>query len=138
MSLDAFLAAFLDNAPTLLASLVAVLFMTGIAALLGFRQRARIDQAELARLAAAERLSIESAVISADATRALARLTGGKLLIVRVMGADVSARVAPAGAASIRRRDGGVVVAFADPGFPPLQMDLEELPTWLAEFGETR
>jgi hypothetical protein len=138
MSVEAVLAPWLEKAPTLLASILAVLFMAGIAALLGFRKMARLDEAELERLAAAEHLPVEGAVIASDGRSALARLEGGKLLIARVMGADISARVVPAAAARVRRRNGRISVAFADTGFPPLHIKLQEPPSWLAELGEVR
>lgn len=127
-----------EKAPTLLGSLLAVLFMAGLAALLGLRRTARIDEAELARLAGAEQVRIDTAVIAGDGKSAVARLDGGRFLVARVMGADISARVVPAGMARVRRRDGRLIVAFADPGFPPLNMKLQEPPSWLAELVEAR
>ena len=131
--IDAYLQEWIDQAPILAGSIIAVLFMAGVAALLGFRQTARIDEAELQRLASAEGAALEGAVIAENGKSALARLTGGKLLIARVMGADVSARVAPESAARIRSRNGKLSVAFADSGFPPLNLALKETPPWLAQ-----
>lgn len=121
-------------------SIIAVLFMAGFAALLGFRQRARIDDAQLQRLAAAESASVERASIKADGKSAVARLSGDKLMVARVMGADVSARVAPLALARFRFRNGKFSVAFADTGFPPLELSLDETPPWLAQLaaGETK
>lgn len=133
-----YLQIWIDKAPVLAASIAAVLFMAGVAAVLGFRQTARIDESELQRLAAAEGAHIADAVIASDGKSALAQLEGGKLMVVRVMGADISARVAPAALARLRRRDGSLSIAFADAGFPPLNMKLEEPPSWLAELGEAR
>lgn len=132
------LAVWIEKAPVLLASILAVLFMAGFAAVLGFRQRARIDDAVLSKLAAAEHARVEGALIAADAKSALARLDGGKLLVARVMGADVSARIVPAASARVRQRNGKLSVAFADTGFPPLHMKVQEPPSWLAELGEAR
>jgi hypothetical protein len=131
--IDAYLQEWIDQAPILAGSIIAVLFMAGVAAVLGFRQTARIDDAELQRLASAEGAVIEGAVIAENAKSALARLAGGKLMIARAMGADVSARIMPASAASIRSRNGKLSVAFADTGFPPLHLRLTETPPWLAE-----
>jgi len=136
--IEAFLQKWIDQAPVLAGSIAAVLFMAGFAALLGFRKTARLDEAELAKLAAAERLSLTDALIAPNGKSALARLDGGKLMIARVMGADVSARIVPASSARVRRRDGKLSVAFADTGFPPLNMKLNEPPSWLAELGEAR
>lgn len=129
--IETYLAQWIEEAPALVGSVVAVLFMVGVAALLGFRQTARIDDAGLQRLAAAEGTRVESAVIAKNAKSALARLDGGKLMLARVMGADISARVLPASAARIRSRNGKVSVTFADTGFPPLEFD--ETPPWLAQ-----
>ncbi len=131
--IEAYLREWIDQAPVLAGSIVAVLFMAGVAALLGFRQTARIDDAELQRLAAAEGAAIEGAVIARNAKSALARLAGGKLMIARAMGADVSARVMPLASARIRSRNGKLSIAFADTGFPPLNLQVTETPPWLAE-----
>jgi hypothetical protein len=131
--IDAYLQEWIEQAPILAGSIIAVLFMAGIAALLGFRQTARIDDAELRRLAAAEGAAIERAVVAENAKSALARLAGGRLMIARAMGADVSVRIMPASAARVRSRNGKLTVAFADTGYPPLHMQLRETPPWLAE-----
>ena len=133
-----YLQVWIDKAPVLAGSIAAVLFMAGFAAVLGFRQTARLDEAELERLAAAGGSRLEASVIAADRKAALARLEGGRLMIVRVMGADISARVAPAASARLSSREGRLSVAFADTGFPPLQMKLDQRPAWLAELGEAR
>ena len=131
--MEEYLRQWLDEAPVLAGSILAVLFMAGVAAALGFRQSARIDDAELQRLAAAEGTLIEGAVIADNAKTALAQLSDGKLMIVRVMGADVSSRVVPASAARVRSRNGMLSVAFADSGFPPLNLALKETPPWLVQ-----
>ena len=136
--MESYLAVWLEKAPVLLGSILAVLFMAGFAALLGFRQRTRIDEAQLQRLAAAEHLRLEGALIAADAKTDLARGEGGKLLIARVMGADVSTRIVPAASVRVWRRNGKLSVAFADTGFPPLHMKVQEPPSWLAELGGAR
>jgi hypothetical protein len=117
--------------PELAGSVIAVTLMVAVAAILGFRRSARIDNAALARLAAAEGASVEAAVISGNGRDALARLSGGKLLIARVMGNDISARVAPAGAVKLRIARGKLSATFADLGFPPLNMRLQDTPAWL-------
>ncbi len=117
--------------PELAGSVIAVTLMVAVAAILGFRRSARIDNAALARLAAAEGASVEAAVISGNGRDALARLSGGKLLIARVMGNDISARVAPAGAVKLRIARGKLSATFADLGFPPLNMRRQDTPDWL-------
>lgn len=131
-----FLQQWVEEAPALIGSIIAVSFMVGVAALLGFRQTARIDDAELQRLAATEGQRIDAALIAPDAKSALARLDNGKLMVVRVMGADISARITPAAGARVRIANGKLSVAFADTGFPPLHMKLQHTPPWIAELGE--
>jgi hypothetical protein len=112
-----------------------VLLMIGIAGALGFRNTARLDEAELARLAAAEGARIEAAAIDAKGRNAIARLEGGKLLIAKVMADGVSVRVLPPGQAKIRTGRGKLSVTFGDPGYPSLNMRLESPPAWLVELG---
>lgn len=131
--MQAYLQEWIDQAPVLAGSIVAVLFMAGVAALLGFRDTARIDDAKLQSLAATEGAAVENSAIATNKKSALARLSGGKLMIARVMGADVSARVVPAAAARFRSRNGKLSVAFADTGFPPLNFQIDETPRWLAQ-----
>ncbi len=132
MSFAAYLQLWVEEAPVLAASILAVLFMAGIAAALGFRSSARLDETELQRLAAAEGASLDRFVLAADGKSALARLDDGRLLIARVMGADIGARALPASAARFRFRNGRFNVAFADTGFPPLDLAIDETPPWLA------
>lgn len=134
------LAFWAGKAPTLLASLAAVLIMIGFAAALGFRKQAQLDDAELARLAATESASVEGAVVAPNGRTAFARLSGGKLMVVRVMGNDVSSRIAPAGTVRVRLDRGKLSATFADVGYPPLHMRVAEPPPWLAALaaGETR
>lgn len=114
------------------ASAGVVLFMVGVAFTLGFRARSALDEASLASLAASENDAVEASVIAPDKRAAFARLRSGKLMIARVMGADVSARVAPAQSARVRLRTGRLSVAFADVGYPPLHMKLSDAPAWVA------
>jgi hypothetical protein len=119
-------------------SVVVVLVMIGIAAALGFRTTATLDDAALRQLAANDGASLEAAAIAPNARAAFARLSGGKLMIARVMGNDVSARIVPASAARVRYRGGKLSVTFGDLGYPPLHMQLESAPPWLAALaGET-
>lgn len=139
MDVEAYLAQWVAEAPVLAGSAAVVLFMIGVAAVLGFRNTAKLDDAELARLAAAEGASIEGALIAPDARQALARLSGGKIMVARVMGNDISARVAPAAALRVICRNGKLSARFADLGFPPLNMKLQAPPPWLAELaGESK
>jgi len=131
--MESYLAQWVAEAPVLAGSAAVVLLMVGIAALLGFRNEARLDDEALANLAAAEGARIEDAVIAPNGRHALARLSGGKLMVARVMGNDISARVAPVSGVQVRMTKGKLSARFADLGFPPLEMPLQAPPPWLAE-----
>ena len=131
MSIESYLAEWLKAGPELLASVIAVSLMVAVALVLGFRKQARLNDAALARLAAAEGASVEAAVIAANGRNALARLSGGRVMVARVMGADVSARVAPAAAVRVHLARGRLSARFADTGFPVLHMKLQDAPAWL-------
>ena len=106
----------------------------GVAAILGFRMSARIDDGELTRLAEAEGVRVDGAVISKNGRTAFARLSDGRVMVARVMGADVSARFAPAKTVKLDVKSDRLNATFADTGFPPLKMRLDEQPAWLKEF----
>ena len=84
-------------------SAAVVLLMIGVAAFLGFRMSARIDDDALVRLAGEEGARVEASVIAKNGRNALARLADGRVMVVRVMGADVSARFTRAARAAHRR-----------------------------------
>lgn len=119
----------------LLASAAVVLLMIGIAALLGFRQSAKLDDAELTRLAGAEGAHLDGTAVDAKGRNAIARLAGGKIMIARVMADGVSTRVLDPAHARVRLAQGKLRVTFADLGYPSLHMRLENPPAWLAELG---
>lgn len=124
------------EAPILIGSAAVVLFMVGVAWLLGFRAKTRLDEGALAGLAEADGACVEASVIAPNGRAALARLSNGKLLIARVMGDDVAVRAAAAEGVRLALGQGRVRATFADPGFPPLDMKLEETPPWLAELAK--
>jgi hypothetical protein len=129
----------ISKLPILAGSAAVIVLMVSVAAALGFRRRAALDDAALAQLAAGEGATVEGALIASDAKSAFARLSGGKVLVARVMGNDVSARIAPASAARVRLAGGKLSVTFADLGYPPLHIRVQEPPPWLAELaGEAR
>lgn len=134
MAIETYLAEWRAEAPALIGSVIAVTLMVAAAAALGFRKTAKLDEAALARLAAAEGASVEHAVIAPNGRDALAQISGGKVLVARVMGNDVSARVAPADALRFNLSAGRLSATFADLGFPPLNMRLQDdAPAWLHE-----
>ncbi len=112
-----------------------VLFMVAFAAIMGFRRTAKLDDAELARLAEAEGARVEAAAIDVKGRAAVAKLDSGKVLIAKVMADGVSARVLPLGQAHVRAGNRKVSVTFGDLGYPSLNMQLENPPTWLKELG---
>jgi len=116
-------------------SAAVILLMVVVAAVLGFRMSARIDEGELTRLSEAEGARVEHAVIAQNGRAALARLSDGRLMVARVMGADVSARFAAARSVRVGVKRGRLEAKFADTGFPPLKMRLDEEPKWLTELG---
>lgn len=132
MDLEVYIAQWVAEAPVLAGSAAVVVFMVAVAALLGFRNTAKIDASELSRLAEAEGVRVEDSLIAPDERQALARLSGGKIMVARVMGNDVSARIAPASALRVVFRKGKLSAWFADLGFPPLHMRLQAPPGWLA------
>ncbi len=115
-------------------SAAVVLLMIGIAAALGFRMSARIDDAELVSLADAEGALVNGVVISRNGRTALARLSDGRVMVARVMGADVSARFAAAKNVKLDVKARRLNATFADVGFPPLKMKIDDSPAWLNEF----
>lgn len=126
----------MDKLYVLAGSLAAVSLMVAFAWVLGFRRAARIDRAELERLLALAEPGgrIEDAVIASDRRAALARLADGKLLAAKSMGGDVSVRIYPTAALTVRLAPRRISAAFADLGFPTLNVRLEhDPPPWLAE-----
>ena len=116
-------------------SAAVILLMLGVAWLLGFRQHARLDDAEIARLASAEGAQVEAAAFDTKGRAAVARLSNGNLLVAKVMADGVSTRVLPVGQARVRLNKRKLNVAFGDLGYPSLTMRLDSPPAWLAELG---
>lgn len=130
----------ISKLPVLAGSAAVIVLMVGAAAALGFRPKATLDDASLALLAGNEGASVEAALIAPDAKSALARLSGGRIMVARAMGGDVSARVAPASAVTAVLKGEKLSVRFADVGYPPLHMKVQSPPAWLADLarGEGR
>jgi len=121
-------------------SAAVIAFMVAVAWLLGFRQAARIDRAELERLLALSEPGalLEDAAIAADGRSALSLLSNGKLMVAKVMGGDVTARLYPTSALALRIGGRQVSAKFADLGFPALKLTLEnDPPRWLAELAQS-
>ena len=116
-------------------SAAVIILMLSVAWILGFRQSAHLDAAEVARLAQAEGADVEAAAIDAKGRAAVAKLNGGKLLIAKVMADGVSTRVLSQGQARVRVGAHKLTITFGDLGYPSLNMRLENPPAWLAELG---
>ncbi len=116
-------------------SAAVIILMLSVAWVLGFRQTARLDDAEIARLAQAEGANVEAAAFGAKGRAAVAKLNGGKLLIAKVMADGISTRVLSQGQARVRLGANKLSITFGDLGYPSLNMRLENPPAWLAELG---
>lgn len=115
------------------ASAVVVALMVGVAAALGFRQRAKVDEAALRALAVGEGQAVEASFVAPDGSAGVAKLTSGALLIARAMADGVSARLVKAEAVHVQLTPRRVTIGFADLGFPPLHFRLKgAAPAWLA------
>lgn len=118
---------------TLAGSAAGVLAIIGAAMALGFRTRARITEAELARIAGEEGRTLRDVLFAVDARCAFARLADGAVLVARALGDGVSARVAPSTAVRVTLKDGRLRVALSDIGYPPLELRLQQAPpAWAA------
>lgn len=136
MDWRAYLAVWIGEAPSLAVSALAVLAMVGAAAALGFRKAVRLDAMTLQLMVEDEDAAIEEAAIAADGKSALAQLSGGKLLLARVMGADVSARIAAAETVRLIGSAGRVGAICGDPGYPVLEIEIERPPAWLERLAQ--
>ena len=132
MSFDDLIATWVAEAPGLIGSVIAVSVMVGFALLLGLNKQTKIDAAALARLAAEEGASVEAAVIATNGRGALAKLSGGKILVARVMGADIGTRLSTPNAVPLTLRQSKLSVRLADTVYLPLHMKLETEPAWFA------
>ena len=131
---------------TLAGSAVVVLFMLGVGWLLGFAKNARLDEAQVrAKLAEYDPAArMDALAIDEKGGAALGKLADGRILIARAMGDNLTLRIVTAQAARWRiapQKSGAKIsAAFADPGFPSLNMRLASAPDWLAALsaaGET-
>lgn len=127
----------LQDAIVTAGSAAVVAFLVVVIYFAGFRQTARVDEAALSQLASAEGVGVAGAVFEPRGRAVLAKLSDGKLLIARVMGDGVGARVAPAASAEVRLRRDRLRVSFGDLGFPALSWKLkEQAPGWLKELAQ--
>lgn len=119
------------------ASALVVALLVGVAAALGFRQRAKLSRDALDELASSEGQAVQAALIAGDGSVGVARLSSGALLIARAMADGVSARVVSADAARVHVASGKVTIVFADIGFPPIHLATEEPPpAWIAALAQ--
>ena len=119
-------------------SAAVILFMVGVSAVLGFRTRRRLSEAD-ARAALAE---LEPAAAGAQMLldeggyAALARLADGRWMALRVMGDEVSARSYASSAVRLSKQGGRVRARFAELGFPDLNIRQSNPPAWLDPYLE--
>jgi hypothetical protein len=87
---------------------------------------------ETARLEAAPDAQILAHEVFNQGRDGLARLSDGRLMVLRRMGADVCVRVAPGSAVRLAPVQAGFALYFSDAGFPPLKI-AAPTPNWLSE-----
>lgn len=118
----------------LAASAGGVAFMVAVAALMGFRQRARIDASAFAELAALEGATVQASVVDKSGLAGVARLGDGRWLAARVMADGVGARAFAADAVRVRQSGDALKFSFGDVGYPAMTLRLNEpAPAWLKE-----
>jgi hypothetical protein len=122
---------------TLAGSAIVIAFMVGVSALLGFRKRLKLVEADArARIEAHEYgHRVADIAICDHGHAALARLEDGRWVVLNVIGDGVSARSFAAGALKLEKTRAGVRARFAELGFPTLNMSLKQPPAWLAAGG---
>ncbi|MFT3729747.1 MAG: hypothetical protein QM759_18135 [Terricaulis sp.] len=118
-----------------LGSAAVIVLMLTVAWVLGFRQSGKLDDAELSRLAQAEGARVETAAIDVKGRAAVAKLSGGKLLVAKVMADGISARILASGQARVRLTKNRLNITFGELGYPSLNMQIDQPPAWLAELG---
>ncbi|MDX2238838.1 MAG: hypothetical protein NW203_14840 [Hyphomonadaceae bacterium] len=129
----------MNDALVLAGSALVVVVLVAIAALLGFRDRARLtSRADVAEaLAATDRAaSILDAAIDREGRAAIAMLSDGRLALAKAMADHVAVRVIAPGAVRVRIRARGeaalVRAGVADVGFPGITLHLVRAPDWLS------
>lgn len=130
----------MNDLVVLAGSAAVVALMVAIAALLGFRARARVDAQELARLVALAEpgARVVDSVFADDGDAGLARLADGRLVIAKRMADRVTLRLHAPGSVKLRLTQGIARARFADLGFPVLHMKLAAPPRWLVDLAEDR
>ncbi len=121
-------------------SAVVIAFMVGVSALLGFRKRLTLTQADARQRIEAQEYGhrVNDLAICDSGHAALARLDDGRWVALNVIGDGVSARSFASSALKLEKTDGGVRARFAELGFPTLNMKLKQPPAWLMSAGEER
>jgi len=117
-------------------SVAVVAFMVGLAQLLGFRAPAQFAGLEAARAAILSHdpdVIILDLVMSMDMRAALARLSDGRWAIARTVGDGAGVRVFAPERVCLTRRQGELILIFADLGFPDVHVSLDVWPDWIAQ-----
>lgn len=132
----------MSDALVLAGSALVVAVLVAIAALLGFRERARLmSRADVAAaLAATDRAaSIVDAAFDREGRAAIATLADGRLALAKAMGDHIAVRIVAPNAlrvrirARIRARGEAALVraGVADFGFPGITLHVVRTPDWL-------
>ncbi|MFZ4069377.1 MAG: hypothetical protein ACOYJ6_04650 [Caulobacterales bacterium] len=104
------------------ASLAGIALLVGLAWALGFRGRARLDEAQLRALAAeaAPGVAIVGFRMDVDSRAGLAWLADGRVLTAATMGDRIATRLWREGDVQLKEIANGVKVTLPDLGFPAL------------------
>ena len=114
------------------ASLVAILFLAGLARLLRLGGDARLDGEEAVARAAGEVEDGFSPVrqsIGRGGTAALARDEGGRIMVIKRHGNKYAGRILT-GSAKVREEVDGIVVDCGEARFGPVRLSLEDPAYW--------
>lgn len=128
----------MDQVVILAGAAIAVATLVALCWLIGFRTSVKIaDEAHARALVSAENpgASIAHVFVDAKGRAALAQLGDGRIAVIRAMGDRFAIRTAPQKSVRVHvRGNGGMRLAWADIGFPPLRLKYgpEGLPDWLA------
>lgn len=97
---------------------------------MGFRQRASITT--LQPFAQGESLVLTEALIDEGGRGGIGLSDDGRLLVAKVMGADIAVRVMPIAAIeAVLVRGGQIHLTFQDLGFPSLNLNVGAPPLWI-------
>jgi hypothetical protein len=110
-----------------------VALLVGLSFALGFRARARIEDLQYL----APTTPLVETVLDADGRAGVGLTADGRLLLAKVMGADIAVRTTPLSAVSrIAIKGEDVVLHLADLGFPKVRLRASPPPLWLGRLAK--